>query len=419
MTTSPGRTVFLGPDPLPALGSHLPVICTDGCGLSRTSEPGWEDFPKPGAASTAALLRGAAVQARLHSGVEDMVVWKSSAEVEQIAEKLGVTVANSPALISRRIENKTYFSRAAESAGLPIPPTRVGVAGPELQLAVRELRGPFVFQLARGYSGEQTYLAESGKELEELIQRFNGRSCRVAEMVPGTPVTLTGVVSPERLVIGPACLQLTGLPTLTPHPLGSCGNDYGRPVPEPEGVHEVGLRMAEWLRRQGHLGIFGLDLVVGANGMVVCIEVNPRLVASVPLFSLSARDLDSPSILDLHLASFGIGEQAAQQLDCHWSQLILYQLRDRLPDPELQSSRGSLTATGEFTQIGDLELMGPPAHELGLLVQAQSRSGKELARVFLEGACCSPDGLLLPQLQHLVGQLRALLEVAPSAGDVS
>jgi hypothetical protein len=286
-------------------------------------------------------------------------------------------------------------------------------------MAVRGLSGPWVLQLARGYSGEQTYLAGSEIELEQLVDRFEGRSCRISQEVAGTPVTVTGVVSRERLLIGPACLQLTGLPSLTPHPLGSCGNDYSRPVPEPEAVGEVALKTAEWLRLQGHLGVFGLDLVVGADGAVWCIEVNPRLVASVPLFSLSARDLGSPGILNHHLASFGIGECAAPELECHWSQVILYQRTDRLPDPLLRSGQGDSRDLGELDSSGELGLAGPRSGNTGLLVQAQSRPGKELARVIFEGPCSAPDGTLLAELETLVQRIRSQMEAGSGRQDVS
>jgi hypothetical protein len=401
------------------MASGLPVICADGCGLSQAEGPGWEPFPATGSPSSATLLEQPAVQRRIRSLVDALVVWKSSAQVERIAQELGVLVANSPALIARRIENKSHFSRSAPGAGLPVPPTRTGIAGPELLQAARDLARPLVFQLAHGFSGEQTYLAESEAELAELIQRFDGRSCRVAEQVVGTPVTVTGVIAPDRVLVGPACLQLTGLPSLTPHILGSCGNDYGRAVPEADAVHQVALNAAQWLRLQGHLGIFGLDLVVGSPGTIWCIEINPRLVASVPLFSLSARDRGAPGILDHHLASLGIGQGAGTELSCHWSQLILYQKAERIPQLSVQTTRGTFGGSGQFRSTGELGLAGPPPGEVGLLVQARSRPGRELARLFFEGACCAADGTLLPHLDALVNELRSQLEVPDGPADVS
>jgi hypothetical protein len=396
---------------LPAVASGLPVICADDCGVSTGASAEIEQFTLPGAVSSAALMELPAVQVRLRSTATAVTVWKSSAAVERIASSLGVRVANAPALIARRIENKSHFGRDAVVAGLPLPPTLVGVAGPELLQAASELPRPFVFQLAHGFSGEHTYPAASLEELAELLRRFAGRSCRVAQRVMGTPVTVTGVIAQDRVLVGQACVQLTGLPSLTPHPLGSCGNDYSKPAPEAEAVHQLALRAAEWLRRRGHLGIFGLDLVVGREGRIWCIEVNPRLVASVPLFDLSARDEGKPGILSLHLASFGLAECLESALDCHWSQVILYQRAERIPKPGVGTSSGRLSAEGHFIPEAELGLGGPAPGQMGLLVQQHSRPGRELARLWFEGPCCAPDGSLLAHFDACVRELRSQLEI--------
>jgi hypothetical protein len=350
------------------------------------------------------------VQARLRSTAAAVTVWKSSAAIERIAAGLGILVANAPALIARRIENKSHFNRDAAAAGLPLPPARVGVAGAELLRAAAELSGPFVFQLAHGFSGQHTYPATSLGELAELFQRFAGRACRVAQQVAGTPVTVTGVIAADRLLVGQACVQLTGVPSLTPHPLGSCGNDYSKPAPQANEVHRLALRAAEWLRRRGHVGIFGLDLVVASDGTIWCIEVNPRLVASVPLFDLSARERGEPGIISLHLASFGVGRAADAALECHWSQLILYQRAERLPRPGVATATGRISSVGRFIPEADLELQGPAPGKVGLLIQGHSRPGRELARLWFEGPCLAPDGTLLPHLEGCVGELRSQLE---------
>lgn len=405
-----GRVMFVGPDPLPAVASGLPVICADSCGMGVGAGAAWERFQVSGVQSSASLLQQPAVRARVRSSVDAITVWKSSAAIERVALELGVRLANSPALIARRLENKSYFSRAAAAAGLPLPPTATGAAGPELLEAAARIPGPWVFQLAHGFSGQHTYPANSELELEALIQRFADRPSRVAELVAGTPVTVTGVVARERVMIGSACLQLTGLASLTPYPLGSCGNDYTTPVPAARAVRQLALEVGEWLQREGHLGIFGLDLVVDRDGRCWCIEVNSRLVASVPLFSLSARDRGGPGLLSQHLACFGIGEPAWADPQCHWSQVILYQQGERLARPGAATGRGLISAEGQFRPSGKLGLDGPGAGEAGLWVQGHSQPGRELARLWFEGPCATSEGHLLAWIDSCVADLRLRLE---------
>ncbi|MGH7667424.1 MAG: hypothetical protein ACREN1_08985 [Candidatus Dormibacteria bacterium] len=420
MTPSAARlATFLGPDPLPALGSRLGALCADGCGLEPGAGPSWESFGGPGLSSSLELLRLPSVQERIRQRPTAILVWKGSAELERLAQTLGATLANSSSLISRRLENKRYFSEHAGEAGLPIPPTRSGTAGPDLLGLARELDLPLVFQLAHGFSGSRTYRLTTHEQLQALTEQFPGRACRVSTEVPGTPVTVTGVVSQKRVLVGAPSLQLTGIPELTPHPLGSCGNDHLATVPAADLVLDLTRRCGEWLIREGHLGVFGLDLVVGSDGSAWCLEVNPRLVASVPLFSLSARDHALPGILEHHLASFGIGAAPGGELPCDWSQVILYQRGDRRADPGWATCTGELTQLGEFRRVGQLGLGGPHPGQVGLLVQAHSRPGRELARLFFQGPALGADGSLLPHLRRVAAALRAELELPDRGESVS
>ena len=402
------RPYYVGPDPVPALGSQLAVLAASDGGLDAPS--GRLSVVPGGARSGRSILELAEVGRRLREQASAVVLWTGSAAAGRRLRELGVPGANSAPELARRLENKAHFSAAAEAAGLPVPPSVSGVAGPELAAAAAPL-GRAVFQLARGYSGAATYPVGEQAELERLCQRFRGHPCRVAGWVEGTPVTVTGVALEERVVMGPPCLQLTGIPELTPHPLGSCGNDFGAPVPSPEAVDQVARRAGEWLQALGHRGIFGVDLVVDPGGRPWCIEVNPRLVASVPLWSLSSTG--RASLLGLHLAAFGLAEDRGGDLRCHWSQLILYQLGEREPKGPPASYEGTL-AGGEFSPLRRLTLDGPAAGKVGLVRRQPSGPGRELARLILEGPLTGPGGQLLPHLREASLRLRRQLE--PSWG---
>ncbi|MGC8474142.1 MAG: ATP-grasp domain-containing protein, partial [Candidatus Dormibacteria bacterium] len=340
-----------------------------------------------------------------------VVLWTGSAAARRRLTELGVRSANSDPGVARRLENKAHFQDAARVRGIPVPRSVSGVAGPAL-LAAASHFGRAVFQLARGYSGAATFPVQDASELGELLTRFEGHPCRVAEFVEGTPVTVTGVALEERVALGPPCLQLTGLAELTPHPLGSCGNDFSSPVPGAEAVAEVAQRTGEWLQELGHRGIFGVDLVVDPKGRPWCIEVNPRLVASVPLWSLSAPP--GSSLLDLHLAAFGLAEDTDAALYCRWSQLILYQ-RGRAGSAEAPvSEEGAWDSGGGFVPDGRLTLDGPGPGRVGLIRRSPAGPGKELARLILEGPLIGADGDLLPHLRAAVLALRAELEPEPA-----
>ncbi len=404
-----GRVFYVAPDPVAALGSQLSVLAASDAGLA--ADPGRITVVPGGGRAGRSLLDIPEVGRRLQREASAVVLWTGSAAARRRLAELGVPSANSDPQIARRLENKAHFQDAARARGIPVPRSVSGVAGPAL-LAAASHCGRAVFQLARGYSGAATFPVQDASELAALVTRFEGHPCRVAEFIEGTPVTVTGVALEERVALGPPCLQLTGLAELTPHPLGSCGNDFSSPVPGAEAVAEVAQRTGEWLRELGHRGIFGVDLVVDPKGRPWCIEVNPRLVASLPLWSLSAPA--GSSLLDLHLAAFGLAEDTGASLDCHWSQLILYQ-QGRAGSAEAPvSEEGAWGSAGGFVPDRRLTLAGPGLGRVGLIRRSPAGPGKELARLILEGPLIGAGGGLLPHLRAAVLALRAELEPEPA-----
>ncbi len=402
------RVFYVGPDPVGALGSGLSVLAASDNGLE--ADPERLTVVGEGGRSGRSLLELPDVGRKLQEEAAAVVLWTGSAAARRRLSELGVPAANSDPWVARRLENKAHFQDAARARGIPVPKSVSGVAGPELAATAAPL-GRGVFQLARGFSGAATYPIGGPEELNEVCDRFRGHPCRVAEWVEGTPVTVTGVALNGRVALGPACLQLTGLPELTPHPLGSCGNDFSSPVPSPEAVRRVAQQTGEWLRELGHRGVFGVDLVVDRAGRAWCIEVNPRLVASVPLWSLSAAP--GSSLLDLHLAAFGLAADPGAPLSCHWSQLILYQMGRSATREPIESHEGDWDPEGNFTPRRRLTLDGPAPGRVGLLRRRPAGPGKELCRLILEGPLTSSRGALLPHLEKAVRALRRELEPGP------
>jgi hypothetical protein len=130
---------------------------------------------------------------------------------------------------------------------------------------------------------------------------------RAAAFVEGLAVTVNGCVSTRGCAIGAPMVQLTGEPELTPHALGSCGNDWtaaaelGLASGDLPGLaRRVGVALAE----EGYRGIFGVDAVIRPSGEAVLIEANPRLVASIAMHTQLELDAGVEPLLARHLAAF-------------------------------------------------------------------------------------------------------------------
>ena len=164
--------------------------------------------------------------------------------------------------------------------------------------------GPrLVVQGPRGNAGQRTWLVASEAEIEAVKPREHGKQVRVAELIDGMPFTVNAVTDEEGLLdwTGP-CRQVTGVPWLTPMPLGSCGNAWGeRPWSRTcDARSRVAAAIGSALSHAGFSGVFGVDFVLGADGPVV-IETNPRMVASLPLATQLEVEAGRVPLLLAHL----------------------------------------------------------------------------------------------------------------------
>jgi len=258
--------------------------------------------------TTVRLLEDPAVAAMVGEEPSRLVCFKPSARLERAAEALGAVVALTPATTARRLENKLLLPELAAEADVRIPKQQrvdvtVETSWSELTAAVGR---DVVVQSARGFSGKKTFRVADPWTWDHLRTGLAGRPAKVAEYVSGRPGTLHAVVDAGgRVVVSAPIVQVTGVKTLTPYPLGSCGNDFTwRPSPHPgDAPAAVAEALGEVLAARGYRGAFGLDFVVPAEDECVLIEINPRLTASFALYA-SKR----PRLLQDHLAALEGGD---------------------------------------------------------------------------------------------------------------
>jgi len=117
---------------------------------------------------------------------------------------------------------------------------------------------------------------------------------------------------------GPS-VQLIGIPELTRRHFGYCGNDFAAASQLDKDIWQqlerLAKTVAQWLRRQGYLGAFGIDALV-YDGQVYVSEINPRFQGSSLLSTRLDAMLDRPDIFLEHIAAFlGLQKPKIQPLD--------------------------------------------------------------------------------------------------------
>ncbi len=284
--------------------------------------------PAEGDLTTLRLLEHPEVGQMVGAEPSLIVCFKPSTRVERAAEVLGARIALTSAPLARGLENKLLLPELAQEAGVRIPrQQRIDVrADTPWSTLVNAVGEDAVVQSPRGFSGKKTFRVRDAETWEGLRVELARRPAKVAEYVSGRPGTLHAVVDAEgHVVVSAPIVQVTGEPSLTPFPMGSCGNDFRwRPTPYPRDAEALAEAMGPVISARGYLGAFGLDYVVAEDGACVLIEINPRLTASFALYASRC-----PRLLDDHLTALDGGALVPTRLPAFdGGQLVRYKRAD-------------------------------------------------------------------------------------------
>lgn len=240
-----------------------------------------------------------------------ILVFKPEDRVEQLLNKAGFHLLNPPAGLSRRLENKLNFPSLAAESGQDTIPYSFFTLTEKLQWAeISDLIGPkIIIQFAKGFSGNRTYLVTSNEEFCAVRNRFPGRRCRLCAFREGKTWTANGCVMSEfQVVTRPPFLQITRFSESKdgmPRTIGSRGNLW---APPPKDIaQQITIAMeatGRMLGRYGFRGIFGADfLQIDREDRAIMVEINPRLVASIPILT-PLEMIHGMPLLAAHLLSF-------------------------------------------------------------------------------------------------------------------
>ncbi len=226
------------------------------------------------------------------SGAKQPIIsfFKPSPKIEMIARKNHWLLAGGSHKLNKKLENKVNFlSLLAKNKSVPTPKAIITHSPVNSPSIIDKLGLPVVIQSPRGWSGRATHLVNTKQELIKILKRANG-VIKVAEYIPGITVTNNAVITKTGKIIqsGPA-YQLTGEPMLTDLPMATCGRAW--PAKLDTGtvkqIKESSKSVARTINKLGFKGFFGLDFVIHPqNKKAYLIELNPRLTASFPFYTL-------------------------------------------------------------------------------------------------------------------------------------
>lgn len=183
--------------------------------------------------------------------------------------------------------------------------------------------------------GRGTVRVGGAAELTSALVAWAGEPLKVSRFQPGLPVTVSGCVGADTTVASMVSQQLVGLAELAAGWGTHCGNQLLRPADLGASVYRSCRAMChtigEGLREEGYRGVFGIDAVVGPDGRVWFIEINPRFQTVVSLVQAAEVANGLLPMLGLHVLAHRTGlrpllrpsdvvtpEQTAAQMVVHF-----------------------------------------------------------------------------------------------------
>ncbi|NUN13189.1 MAG: ATP-grasp domain-containing protein [Myxococcales bacterium] len=420
------RIVYLAPDAGRTLGlrslvADLVTVCFDSMGIEGDENNPILIVPENDsdlAQGSASLLDNPDVPGFLRArGVTDIVAFKVNARMVQRATQLGLRVLAGPPAVAQRFENKIHFSSMLSELGICAPATqRFPLGLSHFDPSHTHLRSPWIVQAARGHSGQSSWIVTDAKQWQTMRDSFGMLPGRVAEFVPGPTWTANGaVLDVDRIAVGPGFRQVTGIQTLTPFPLGACGNCWGMPSDLENKVRDVAKLVGRALAAANYRGAFGIDVVVPDAGPPLVIETNPRVTSGQAMESLLLQAAGSVSPLFWHLMAFGGDPAGDVMLDpsavIRGSQLIFYN-----PEPEDGVlTTAPVSGTYEVTPAGlkwaSSEVNPAKLADSCVVILARTKGrrvpkGSEILRVQTRDVWLDDQGRLTDHAEQTVSMIR-------------
>lgn len=255
----------------------------------------------------------------------NIITFKPSPKIEMICGSHDFNYIGNNWKLNRRFENKINFVEITEKLKIPNAGSKVlRLENFEVAKTYLQKGKKCVIQLPRGFSGNSTFLIGNKDDFDKVLGKFEGRSVKIAEYLSGETFTINACIAREGVLVGKPIFQITGLTDFNGNKLGTSGNDYAYPEKLDAGAREKIFHytktIGEYMKKEGYKGIFGLDFIVGGNDRIDVIEINPRLIGSIPVYTkLQIENGEFPFLL-IHIEEFlkekvSLGDFAEQTFD--------------------------------------------------------------------------------------------------------
>lgn len=202
----------------------------------------------------------------------------------QIAK--GFPITGNSTMQMKRARDKKSLQSIAQKSNIRIPRTIPVSNKDEIRKVANDLGYPVVLRPRVSGGGSGIRVFSSPVSLEASLEKRDDFDLFVQEYVPGIDISASVLVSHDRAITLSVQGQLIGMPSAGRNcDFAYCGN-YA-PVDLPDEVLSRVTEFSESLATSLHLvGSNGIDYLVGDDGELYLLEVNPRIQGSLELLEI-------------------------------------------------------------------------------------------------------------------------------------
>jgi len=238
-----------------------------------------------------------------------IVAYHSTPSLESVVREFpNVRVLNAPAVLKKRLDNKSYVRGELQKLGIPFAPGYDG----KMEVAAyeevsKEYGLPFFVQFNDAASGSGSFLIKDSDDFNSVLERFRDEPAIFMKFIDGRSFNMNLVRTNNFTVLSEPSFQIIGDPECTTRRFGYCGNDFNieSKVSEEElnGIENIALKVGDWIGEQGYRGVFGIDFISDGKN-VYFTEINPRFQGSTALLTDQHLELEKLPLTMFHLVPF-------------------------------------------------------------------------------------------------------------------
>lgn len=195
--------------------------------------------------------------------------------------------------VSATLSDKLNLINISETTGIRIPRSMVQAAGepcdPSIAFDMFQSDIVVVQKRADNLVGRGTKVASTDDELRRIVREWSSHPVKISAFIPGIPLTLSGTVLDNDVLVTAMSLQLVGLPELTGINTAHCGNqlidDSELPSAAVVNARSLFTAVGREAERRGFRGQLGIDFILQRDASPVLIEINSRMQAVSSLIS--------------------------------------------------------------------------------------------------------------------------------------